>query len=152
MLDTAVISTPSMITVTLVSDGIKTPMPPTSWNTLSFSGIQLTTFSTQPSLLADTDSRDTVTMSRAQGVRTILVLTELPLVAFHAVTLSILTVTMSATIRHFTFFISDIALFSFPTRLAQTFTISIISLSTTKQRTHTFKTKFEFEYFTLSCT
>ena len=51
-------------------------------------------------------------------------------VAFHADTFTILTMSMAATIWHFTLLISDIAFFPLPSRLAQTFTIDVIPLPT----------------------
>ena len=55
---------------------------------------------------------------------------ELSFVSFHANALSIFAVSMAIAIWDLALFISDIAFFSFPPRLALAFTVDIIPLAT----------------------
>lgn len=138
LLDAAVCSGPPLVTDTPSTARLQPPVAATARHTLAGGGVHLATVSPQPTLPADTDTGDAVSMTGAVWVSTVRLVAPLPLVALHADTLPILAVTMARAVRHLALLVPHIALLPLPARLADTLSTDVVSLARAEYRAHTY--------------
>ena len=105
---TAVSSTPAWVTQTPAWPRVEAAVTSTPGLAWPRCGVSLSTVSAKPAFSADTGALDTVAVSAAVWVWTVRVSAELSLVALHADTLAILTVTVSTAVRHLALLVPEV--------------------------------------------